>query len=153
MWNMYRYMRINHLSRLDIIEMAEIFDSGFWEMFLPWGVRRILESCAKWSFRTINETIETRKEDIKGKKPGAIFEVDEQKILWIEASPRPTNNAKKEIYSLVSKFNGVLHEIIQNSTNQLLKLETISELKCFDVYGHLISIGKEKFWKEFDHKM
>ena len=76
---------------------------------------------------------------LKVKKPGAIFEVDEKE--------------KKEIYSLVSKFNGVLHEIIQNSTNQLLKLETISELNCFDVYGHLTSIGKEKFGKEFDHKM
>ena len=60
----------------DIIEMAEIFDCG---------VRRILEDCAKWLFKTINENIETRKEDLKGKKPGAIFETDEPNVLWIEA--------------------------------------------------------------------
>ena len=87
--------------------MVEIFDCG---------VRRILQDCAKWLFKTINENIETRKEDLKGKQPGAIFEVDELKILWIEALPHQIHSAKKEIYSLVSKFKGVLHEIIQNLT-------------------------------------
>ena len=125
----------------DIIELAEIFDCG---------VKKIMPECLQWLQRTITQNIETRRDDLKKKKPGALFDSREPGIVWIEAVPRPKNSTKKEVYSLVGKYNEILHSVA-NQHSIILSLETVNELNCFDSAGRLTPIEKERYWLEVNY--
>ena len=129
----------------ELIELCEIFD---------WGVSEILKGSVGWLRENISFNIESRKEDLLTKNPGALFAKDEPKLIWVEAIHRPNNSARKEIYSLVTKYNGILKEEVSKLSNgMVMKIESVKDLNCFDASGHLTPIGKEKFWKEFLHNI
>ena len=127
----------------EIIKMAEFFDCG---------VKQIMKDCMYWINKNLISIIETRKEDIKGKRPGAMYPVNEPKIIWVSVIPRPHINSKKEIFSLVGKCNEIMMEMADKCLNSYyIKLETVSKLSYFDMCGRLTPAGKESFWKEIDY--
>ena len=110
--------------------------------------------CFEWLHKNTNYEIQKRKDELIKKCPGAVFDINEPKFVWIEAVTRPTTSAMKNIFLLVYKFNAVMQECISKCKNHtLLKIETITELNCFDASGRLTPIGKEKYWKELMRKL
>ena len=129
----------------DIIEMMDKCD---------YGIRKLLFDCCDWLFTNINFEINDRIDKLTKKCPGAIFSLDEPKIFWVEAVTRPVTSAKKEIFSLVYKFNAVLRECLENfKNNYTITLDSITDLCCFDTSGRLTPVGKERFWKELMAKL
>ena len=129
----------------DIIEMA-----GKCE----YSIRKLLFECTEWLFNNINYKIVNRREKLKKLCPGALFNEQEPNIMWIEAITRPTTSAKKEVFSLVYKFNAVMKECIQKfNDNILLTIDAATDLSCFDASGRLTPIGKERYWKELMAKL
>ena len=129
----------------DIIHLAGYFD---------YGVKKILLNAITWLYSNISANLETRKEDIKAKRPGALFSFDEPKIIWVEAIARPPNSSKKEVYSLIAKFNECINDLVaRNHFNYGMKIEMVNELNHFDLGGRLAASGKEMLWLEIDRKL
>ena len=56
------------------------------------GLKRMLDEFSHWLHKNINSNIETRKNDIQGKKPGAIATSAESRIVWVTALHRPIHH-------------------------------------------------------------
>ena len=124
----------------DVIEMAEKSE---------YGIRKLLYECFNWLVENINLELHDREEALYKKNPGALFDINEPKIIWVAPVVRPTTSALKNVFSLVQKFTAVMEECLEDKANNvILQLASINELVCFDVSGRLTPIGKECFWRE-----
>ena len=111
-----------------------------------------IEDCLKWLLININCMIETRKEDLAGKRPGLIISVAEPRLVWVQMIRRPElHNA---IFSLADKFNRILEDVIAgDKRSHILKLHIEADTTNFDRWGNLTTIEKGKYWKLIDATM
>ena len=116
-----------------------------------YGAREILKKCCDWIQSNIVKQIETRKEDIRGKRPEALSSRAEPRIIWITALPRPQNSANGHVFSLITKFNDILDDLVYNNKyTHFLELTSVNEYIHFDRRGSLTVKGQEQFWHEVD---
>ena len=114
-----------------------------------YGIGDDIEEATYWIIRNLRRLLESRKKDIREKRPGTIMSQAEPRIIWIEMIIRPPNAGIKEVYSLTSKFNKKLYSLVQHDEHShLMKIQTVNEFQHFDNFGHLIPAGKRKFWNK-----
>ena len=78
----------------------------------------------------------------------------EPRMIYIASIPRPKNSAKKDTFSLVSKYNVKLEKIVsQQEGCYLMFIKSVIELSHFDAWGRLTPTGKSQFWREFDDQI
>ena len=119
----------------DLITNAELYD---------YGVSRTLEDTLKWILINIDQTIETRKEDLVEKRPCAVSTTSEPRLVWINMIKHPDNSMNKQVYSLSRKFNEILERVIAgNKRSHYLKLELPLTSQNFDYTGNLSQIGQQ----------
>ena len=109
----------------DLITIAELFD---------YGVLHTIEDTLQWLLKKINQVIETRKQDLMGKRPGAVSTTSEPRLVWVSMLRRPDNLLNKQVHALAWKFNEVLEQVISgNQHSHFLKME-------FDKSLHILAI-------------
>ena len=78
----------------DIIKQAQFYD---------YGIAYILDQLYTWLQKNIEMFIETRKGDLKIRKPGAVLSATYPKFIWVLPLQRPPITLKRNIFALVSK--------------------------------------------------
>ena len=86
--HLLRYLLV--IPDKDLVKEANVFD---------YGVTRILEDIIKYLLININQAIEVHKEDLKGKRMGAISTAVEPRIIWVKMIVRPQTSNKKVLLS------------------------------------------------------
>ena len=134
-----------------IILDKDITEEAF---FYDFGVKFILKDLLGWIQCNIDCCIETRKEDIRGKRAGALTSAVEPRYVWVAPLHRPPNSARKNIYSLVNKCKETLEYIVSHEGHcHYLELTSVNEYAHFDHWGNLTLVGKDQLWKELDQQM
>ena len=129
----------------DLIANADLYD---------YGVSRTIEDTLKWLLININQAIETRKEDIMGKRPGGISTTSEPRLVWVNMLHRPHHSMNKRVFSLARKFNDLLEGVIHgNKKSHILKVEIDHNTIYYDRIGQLTQMGKIQYWKKLDEIM
>ena len=129
----------------DLIANADLYD---------YGVSRMLEDTLKWLLININMVVESRKEDLIGKRAGAVSTTSEPHIIWIGMLKCPDYSMNKRVYSLARKFNQILQNVItgdRRSHYLPVGLETNSSY--FDHIGNITQSGKIEYWRLVDSTM
>ena len=129
----------------DIIAEAQVFD---------FGVYRTLQDLIKWLLININCQIETRKEDLKLKRPGAVTANSEPRLVWIKMARRPDYSVPKNVHSLASKFNNILEETIAgDKRSHILNFRIERNKVNFDCSGNFTPEGFIEYWRQIDQTM
>ena len=129
----------------DLISNAELFD---------FGVSHTIEDTLKWLLVNMDQTIETRKEDLAGKRAGAVSTTSEPRFVWVAMLRRPDDSMDKKVFALARKFNDILKRVITgNKRSHFLCIEIPLDNINFDHIGNLSQIGKTCFWKCLDTTM
>ena len=104
-----------------------------------------------------NKTLATRKEDLRGKRGGAMSTAAEPRIIWASIIRWPFNmhDDVKPIYKLVRKANEVLEDMVRKYDKyaHIIYIESLTELRHFDTTRKLTASGKSSFWREIDAQM
>ena len=128
----------------DLIELLGYYDCG---------VKQLMMDVSNWLCVNIAANISARKEDLKTKRSRAVWSTSEPCMIWLSMVTRPKTSAKKEIFSLVSKCNSVLENIIETrSDSNLMTLNSVMELSHFDGWGRLTPAGKAQYWHKFNYQ-
>ena len=115
--------------------------------YLGFGISHLIGTCLESIIRKINNHIESRKDNLRKKKPGAL-RANEPKVIWTKTFTRP--NMSGSLFSAVEKFNKILEEIMATHKNHLIldvnkKMEHASN---FNRGSYLNNLGKDNFWLE-----
>ena len=128
----------------DLITAANVFD---------YGVSRTFEDTIKWLLINLNAIIETRKDDLMGKRAGAVSTSSEPSLIWVHMLWRP-EGSDRWIYSLTQKFNIILHSVIcGDKCSHSLKINIDCSANNFDRIGNLSRDGRIAYWKQLDNTM
>ena len=116
-------------------------------------VAKVLEDCLKWLLININLMLETRKEDLIKKRPGAVPTLAEPRLVWVQMVKCPSEFTDV-IFSLAKVFNELLEATIAGDKHShILKLHIEGNSHNFDRWGNLTSLCKCIFWKLLDDSM
>ena len=115
--------------------------------YLGFGISHLISTCLESIIRKINNHIESRKDNLREKKPGGL-RANEPKVIWTKTFTRP--NMSSSLFSAVEKFNKILEEILATHKNHLIldvnkKMEHASN---FNRASYLNNLGKDNFWLE-----
>ena len=131
----------------NLVHSAGVFDYGAENTFLQ---------LITWLLKEFNLMINTRCEDLRSKKPGAIANFGEPKLVWIKMLNRPiiTTMKGKEIFSLVRKFNHAMETAVADDRlSHIIKIMVPPNDTYFDQSGDLTAAGRIEFWKDLDEQM
>ena len=129
----------------DLITSAELFN---------YGVLQTMEDTLKWLLKKINQVIETRKQDLMGKRPGVVSTTSEPRLVWVTMLRRPDKSLNKQVHALVRKFNKILEQVISvNQRSHFLKMDLETTCTNYELIGNLTQIGKLEYWKKLDATM
>ena len=138
-----RYILI--MLDIDLIQHAEVFD---------YGVSRTFEDTLKWLLININAVVETRKEDLMGKRPGAVSSSMEPRLIWVAAVHHPESSAHRQVHSLIRKFNTILEEVIAgDKRSHILRPAVEDSATNFNQWGSFTAFGLTALWQSIDSKM
>ena len=122
--------------------------------FFDYGVTRAIEDKLKWIIEDINERINDRKKELLELKPGAVSSASEPRVVWIHMIKRPDNSLNKNIYSLATKFNRILEDVIAgDKRSHILKVHLETNNANFDHFGTITPTGLYQYWKIVDETM
>ena len=132
----------------NIVQTADHYD---------FGVKRNFTKLVKWLATQISRCIQSRKEDLKTKKPGAL--TSSPRILWVKTIDRPMidrhpDRKRNQVQSVRTKFNTALENVLAEDTNlhnHIIELTYLSKKAHFTPLGDLNPDGKAHYWKELDH--
>ena len=132
----------------DIIEYAKQNEFGASLMF---------EDLLDWLCRNFETVLDTRREDIRSKRHGALWSYAEPRLVWIQMIPRPfiDDPAKKFVFAQCKKFNETMEDIVLKFKHSHVMSISFPEdsSNLFDRMGFLSSSGKVAFWREVDKQM
>ena len=111
----------------------------------------------QWLTTEVNAALEVRKEDIKGKRIGALFSSNAHPcLIWVKMILRPfiKNHAKGYIFGQANHFNAALQEVVGKIRNNCtIELEIPADKDLFDLSGHLSINGQSRYWRELTRMM
>ena len=82
---------------------------------------------------------------------GAVSTSSELRLIWLAMLKRPENSATNKIFTLASKFNKILEEVISGDTkSHILKpeIDMNSNSVLFDRSGNRTPSGLIQYWKK-----
>ena len=131
----------------DLIENLDYFD---------YGIAEVLDECVYWLVKEINKAFETRRDDLRSKRAGALGTATEPCIIWLAMIQHPIVNdgRMKEIYSKRGKFNRALKDAVcKFRYHHIMYTENMVECGHFDQIGKLTLKGKQEMWCEVIHQI
>ena len=112
-----------------------------------YGISKILAMLTEWWVSQIENAVDTKKEDMRSKRSGAVTSL-EPKLIWLKMLMRP-KRFNAVIDDQTDKFNAILDETLYNTRKMYIGSIDLEE-HCFDQLGNLNSRGKVKYWETFD---
>ena len=145
------------LPKYILIIPEKDFLAGMVPRLFDHGVKSLMKDGLEWMMKNMLRLLDTRKEDIRNKRPGALSTSAEPRLIWVTTMFRPkdVHPSVKEALKLVRKGNECLEELVKtyDRYNHILYVENIDEYKYFDNMGKLTSSGKSAYWREIDSSM
>ena len=119
--------------------------------YFGFGVSQIIGKCLNWLIKNIDIIIESRKDDLRHRKPGALHS-SEPKLVWMKIFQRP-NMKENQFHQVQDKFNNILEDIL--STKKGHYIMDISPhisfpANFFPRSSILNARGKDVFWLKTD---
>ena len=130
----------------DLIESAHY--GGF-------GCKIIFSKTIEWLANNIKIVIETRKEDIKGKNPGAMIP-GHPTIIWVNMLTRPFihNTKRGYVFTRCGTFNRILESTVRKFPDSMfIEIKFSDDRDMFDHTGNMSPIGKLALWREINRKI
>ena len=116
------------------------------------GVHRIITELIEWMARNIDKTVDLRREDIRLKRPGAIFSSGEPRIIWTKMTTRPMieDPVKGFMFAQCRKLNEALVDsVMKFKHSHVMEIKIpLDDSRMFDKWGNLSGIGMDKYWSE-----
>ena len=122
------------------------------------GVGKIATDLLYWLCDEIEKALSLRKEDVRGKRPGALWSSSEPRIVWVKMLTRPfiDFDPKRDfVFAQCTKFNEIVDEMamkFKHSHVMQVKLTEGNSIN-FERSGNLSSNGKTSFWREVNKQM
>ena len=115
------------------------------------GCKIVFNKVLTWFAKNVESTLETRKDDISGKRSGAF--TSDTTLVWIKMINRPylPNAEKPFIFAQCNIFNTILQSVMSRFPNtKVVSVYFPEDPSLFDATGQLSSNGKTHFWKELN---
>ena len=142
-WHLLKYLLI-------LIDQDLIAESGVYD----YGVTHTLEDTIKWFLININLVLETQKQDLMTRRPGAVASSVEPRLIWVTMLCCPEYSMNKQIYSLARKFNNILESVIVgDKRSHILKIRVPHDTTHFDRIGNLTQIGRYEYWNFLNNEI
>ena len=138
----------NRLPRM-IVSVIDMDMTLSIDRFNKPGVSNLIGKGVSWLTHTLEQLIETKKEDIYNIRQGALVS-GEPKLVWLRAFWRPNYN--QDVDTMRVKFNDILEETLVSRKNSYI-LGITSEKAWFDRNGNLTNQGKIKLWQNIDQQI
>ena len=135
-----------HLPRIIILPAETVLLKHL--EYYEFGASKIMGKTLNYLIGEISRMIDTKREDMKSKRPGAVV-YGEPKIIWMKIWDRPTSD---RVFSLRSKFNAVLEETLANYRSCYI-LEFEADGVHFDRANNFNNSGKNAFWRYVDQEV
>ena len=126
----------------DLIETARHFS---------FGCKIVFNTILTWLGNQIESTIQTRKDDLCGKRAGALNE--EVRIIWVKMVPRPFIHQmdKSFVFAQCNTFNSILQSVMGKYSNtEIISLYFPEDPNLFDGTSTLSANGRTLFWRELN---
>ena len=112
------------------------------------GSMSLIEDALKWLLININADIETRKEDLRKKRPGALTTTTEPRLIWSQMIRRPGDTTETD------EFNTILEDTIAgDECSHILKVHLNAGTSNFYRMNQISHDGKVCYWRLIDETM
>ena len=113
--------------------------------YTGFGISAMLGRCLHWLMKQIDRVIDTRREALAHRKPGAVF-TSEPYVMWIKMLETPGHDK----YAMVrSKFNVILEQAMEQSKySHVLHSSDRDEIQrhLFNMNGNITHDGRIAYW-------
>ena len=105
-----------------------------------------------WIITQIDRAVESKIENIRQRKPGAII-AGEPKIIWIEMFNKM--NGVSEILKMRGIFNELVNEIMAGKEQHYVMNvnRAMDDSNHFDQFNQINSYGITRFWQQVDYQL
>ena len=108
----------------------------------------LVEDALKWLLININMDIETRKEDLRKNRPGALSSTTEPRLIWLQMVRRPGDPTD------IDQFNSILEDtIVGDECSHIMKIHLNTDTSNFDRMDQITHDGKVQYWRLIDDTM
>ena len=129
----------------DLIEAANFYN---------FGVKKLLGICTNWLAKQIERDIDSRRERLGDRRPGALLQAPTQ-IIWVkmlQRPPVPLDDKKYKTQATRDKFNSTLDQLPDwRRDTSVLEITSLHHTRDYDAHGNLKECGKRQYWREFDY--
>ena len=113
----------------------------------------LFKNAIDWLSLRVHNEIETRYDDLLGKKPGAVRKTP-TKLVWVGMTQRPyikmTN--KGFVFAQCNTFNSVMANVVARYPNtHVLSIQFPNDPSLFDATGNFSATGRILLWREVEH--
>ena len=118
------------------------------------GVSQIIGKCLNCLIKNIDIIIESCKDDLRCRKPGALHS-SEPKLVWMKIFEQP-NMKENQFCHVQEKFNNILENILSTKKNHYImdiSLHISFPANFFPRSSILNTRGKDVFWLETDRML
>ena len=118
--------------------------------FYKFGASLVIGDNVEWLIDNITRVVETRKSDLRDRKPGVVTS-SEPKLIWIKMLYRP---GKERLQKLRTKYNEILEENLANHRFcYIIDPDKGLTNEDFDMSNQLTATGKIAFWQYLDDQL
>ena len=123
--------------------------------FDDYRINELLDDILNYLSNDIISNLETRKEDIRGKRIGGLTTTAEPRLIWVKMLVRPfIKDAKKCVFPHTRHFNDALENMVSKKRySHILTVELQKDSANFDLSGELTTDGKIKFWTDINKQI
>ena len=142
------------LPKYIIIILEKDFLEGVLPRLYDHGLKTIMREGMEWIMKTMSRILDSRKEQLRSRRPGTLSTSAEPRLIWAMSLQRPHNlhDSVRSTFKLVSKSNETLEEMIRRYSryNHIMYIDNIDECRFFDNVGKLMEASKSAYWREVD---
>ena len=117
-----------------------------------YGISVLSGKCINWVVTNMERAIESRKEQLKRQKPGAVVP-SEPKFIWVKMFNKV--NGQSKMLAVRKRYNNVLEDILATRKHHYIMdvNEVMAKTDNFTSNNFINVRGKETFWREIDRQL
>ena len=119
--------------------------------YCDYGVQRLIHGVLQWIINEAQKLLETRREDLRNRREGAVALTTPTNFIWVKMLERPgfCQSFGRNFLSLAWKFNSTLQSFFKENEIQTSLIDITIDKTDFTINGDLTSGGRYNFWKKF----
>ena len=123
--------------------------------FFNKGMPVAFEKCISWFIKQVDQSLETRKENMYRKRPGSVS--GQTRIIWVHIINRPIirnhpDKIRNKVLAGRNRYNITLNDIVADTRyHHTLIVGRLDEIGFFTNLGNLNDDGAREYWREIDY--